>query len=475
MLFTSGAFFLLTALTFFVYYLRPLRRLQIPVLILASFLFYGYDQPWLLLLLVASIALNVAASRAALSPDRHRARIAVTIGVSLNLAILCLFKYSPLFARTFLANVDDEHSLGHFLVRMPLPIGISFFTFQGISLVVDLYRSHDVPQFRELARRTGVRYWLDVTLFKAFFPQLISGPIVKAHEFLPQITEKKFSDVPWEWVFRKLVLGYFLKVVVADNLKDHTFWIAYPYFLNLPGWKLAVMLLGYSMQIFADFAGYSLIAMGIGGLFGYRLPTNFDMPYISRSFAEFWRRWHISLSTFLRDYLYFPLGGNRHGTARTYFNLFVVMFLGGLWHGAAWSYAVWGTAHGVALIVERFAKGKVTLPDTLAVRSLQRLGVFVFVSAAWLLFKLNHFEHAVLYVRCLTRGWSGVSLNSFLDWAAPLLLFSVPVALYHAWALAPRPVADWTRRRSLEFVYGAMAASLLLSPGSPGAFIYFQF
>lgn len=175
--------------------------------------------------------------------------------------------------------------------------------------------------------RTMLKHAEMVLFFKAFFPQLVSGPIVKAHDFLPQIKPKMFKAVRWEYCFRKLILGYFLKMVIADNLKDHTFTIAYPYFENMSSLTLVVLLFGYSIQIFADFAGYSLIASGLASLLGYQFPINFNFPYVSSSFSDFWRRWHISLSSFLRDYLYIPLGGNRHGVTRTYLNLLLTYII----------------------------------------------------------------------------------------------------------------------------------------------------
>lgn len=172
-------------------------------------------------------------------------------------------------------------------------------------------------------------------LFISFFPHLIAGPILKANDFYPQISHKKFNQINWERSFKTLVLGYFFKMVVADNLMDFTSSIIYPEYQS--SLTLLAMLFGYSFQIFADFAGYSLIAIGLAKLFGYNLMENFNFPYISSSFKEFWKRWHISLSTFLMEYLYFPLGGNRKGKVRTYINIMTTMILGGLWHGAAWS------------------------------------------------------------------------------------------------------------------------------------------
>src|SRR3954447_10537942 len=403
MLFNSIPFVILVLVTFGLYYIPFLRRGQVLVLIAASFIFYAYERPSLLLLLLASIAINVVTSYFVAVDKVSRQRLWAVLGVVLNLGLLLFFKYSPLFANTFMGG--GSTSLGRFLISIPLPIGISFFTFQGISLVVEVFRDQqhrgDGGSHPRVVPRNFMEHLANTALFKSFFPYLVAGPIVKAHEFYPQLGPKKFRDIRWEAAFRALTIGYFLKMVVADNMKDATFWIEYPFFMNDSAFALIALIFGYSMQIFADFAGYSLIAIGLGHLFGYALPINFNFPYISRSFSEFWRRWHISLSTWLRDYLYFPLGGNRKGKLRTYLNLFIVMFLGGLWHGASWKYAVWGTFHGLALALERLLTNKITLPRNWILDSLRVLIVFSFVTLAWLLFKLPTLQQALDYLSAI--------------------------------------------------------------------------
>ena len=230
---------------------------------------------------------------------------------------------------------------------------------------------------------------------------------------------------------KKLILGFFLKMVIADNLNFITKNIAFPYFQGYSSGNLILLLFGYSMQIFADFAGYSLIAIGLGSLFGYQLPKNFDFPYISSSFSEFWRRWHISLSTWLRDYLYIPLGGNKKGELRTYFNLFVVMFLGGLWHGASWSYAVWGSMHGFFLMVERkFSKEKI---NTERRNFFSALFVFAVVTVLWLLFKLTSFQYFLLYFKSIIQN-RHLPFKFGLDQLS-LLFYSAAIILYHLFYL----------------------------------------
>jgi len=308
-------------------------------------------------------------------------------------------------------------------------------------------------------------------LYLCFFPQLVAGPITKANFFYPQIKVKLRADIDWTKSVNALVVGYFLKLVVANNLASHTFLIKYPYFIGIPKNDLVLLLFGYSMQIFADFAGYSLIAIGLAALFGYRLPDNFNFPYISRSFSEFWTRWHISLSSWLREYLYFPLGGNRRGAARTYLNLMIVMILGGLWHGAGWSYAVWGAWHGLALVVERLlARGANPREPGPVGSILKATMVFTVVTLGWLLFKLPEFTHVLAYFKAI---WESPWHPGISNTGRSILLLSLPVVLYHGaylwrergWSLAPVS----------QPALGAMAFLIALNAGPQAPFIYFQF
>ncbi|GAB3576281.1 MBOAT family protein [Spirosoma luteolum] len=473
MLFTSPAFVLLVLITFMLYYLPIARRWQVPILIAASLFFYAYGQADLLWLLILSVSINIAASYLVIYGNPARHHLYAVLGVVANLLILLFFKYGPLVSQSFL---PDHNAFGAWLATLPLPIGISFFTFQGISLVVDTYRYRDVAQYRSLIARNLLKHAQTVLFFKGFFPQLVSGPIVKANFFLPQIGEKRFADIRWDYCFRTLVVGYFLKMVVADNLKDHTLLMTYPYFEALSSLTLVSLLFGYSMQIFADFAGYSLIAIGLAALFGYQFPINFNYPYVSTSFADFWRRWHISLSSFLREYLYIPLGGNRHGQFRTYLNLMTTMVLGGLWHGAAWSYAVWGFAHGFALALERYVGDRVGKARFAGFRFLRGLIVFAYITLAWLLFRLPDFDHVIAYCRSMAQNLSkphDMLVISFIGF------YSFPVLAYHAFYLMRQsdtslPTAT-TPSRWTVVGYGIMLFLLITNSGSSGSFIYFQF
>ncbi len=468
MLFNSFAFVFLVLVTMGLYYLPPLRSMQRFVLIGASFVFYASSQPMLLLLLLCSIAVNTVTCHYVYHGKPARRSAYAALGVVLNLAVLAFFKYGPLFGQTLFGGTG---SVGEFLLAIPLPIGISFYTFQGITLLIDTLRVQQHRASYALPHGGFGNHAINTTLYIAFFPQLVAGPIVKAHDFVPQIVPKFLRDVDWVYCFRHLVTGYFLKMVVADNLKDQTFWMTYPYFEAKGSGTLLTMLFGYSMQIFADFAGYSLIAIGVAGLYGYRLPENFNFPYISQSIAEFWRRWHISLSSFLKEYLYFPLGGNRKGPARTYINLMIVMLLGGLWHGAAWSYMVWGGFHGAGLALERFLSRRISLPDRPWVRLLRMVAVFGFVTFAWLLFKLPEFSHVIAYVRAIFSNTNGESYAIIYA----VLVYSLPVVLYHLHYLYKDQLPALRTRQLAPVAYGTMLFLLLTNSGAPGAFVYFQF
>ncbi|MFT4805394.1 MAG: alginate O-acetyltransferase complex protein AlgI [Psychroserpens sp.] len=467
MLFNSIFFVLFLFVVVCLYYLPLLKNLQVFTLIIASFFFYAFHNFPLLALLLVSVLINTCTSYLVIYRINGNQKLYATIGVICNLLILVFFKYSPLISPTFFA---DNKDIDQFLLSIPLPIGISFYTFQGISLLVDVYRE-ELSFERQTKRISFLKHLSHTSLYIAFFPQLVAGPIVKAHEFLPQIKQKFFFEIDWEYCFKYLLVGYFLKNVVADNLKEFTYWIEYPYFLSYKSMDLFFLLFGYSCQIFADFAGYSLIALGLAGLFGYKLHINFNFPYISSSFKDFWKRWHISLSSFLMEYLYFPLGGSKKGKIRTYINLFIVMALGGLWHGASWSYLVWGMVHGTLLSVERFL-------FSISNKNLDQFNnffysifVFFIVTMAWLFFRLD-FHHAVLYYKHMFSAFS-FSFSTHL--VLHILLYSLPVFLYHIYGVWATKM-NYRYFQRYEFViFGILLFLIFANSGTSGSFIYFQF
>lgn len=516
MLFNSWSFLSLLLITVSLYYAPfsgSTRRIwQVTLLLTASAVFYAWNEPRLLILLFSSCLVNaIAVERIIFWKSQHspgdrektkdlkRARRWLVTTVALNLAFLAFFKYSG-----FISDFMPEHMLPSnvkaWLSAIPLPIGISFYTFQGISLVVDVWRDDISDTTRSKLAAKGNRRLSsirDTSFYISFFPQLVAGPIVKAHEFLDQISGKQFFTIDWLTVRRCLIVGYFLKIFVADNLSEQTAMLTLgsDALLNNSPLNLMALLYGYSFQIFADFAGYSLIAIGLGALFGYKLPSNFNFPYLSTSITEFWRRWHLSLSSWLRDYLYIPLGGNRKGSGRTYFNLFLVMFLGGLWHGAAWKFAIWGSLHGIFLAIERFsdrrkkrhesskAHQQFQIPVTPKSKSILSIGkniiyfgiTFHIVTFLWLTFMMPDLASIFAFFRAVSSG--------NLDFSGPpifsLLFYGSAVALYHGWGWLKehhKNIAEYFLRLHFEPVlHGAMIFLTLTNPGAPRGFIYFQF
>jgi alginate O-acetyltransferase complex protein AlgI len=522
MLFNTWTFLIFLAVTFTAYHFFPWpdrHRVwwQIGLLTVASYVFYAWHTPWLVVILAFSTWINAYVTLRLVRPgasDSER-RHWVTLAVVMNLLVLVFFKYASLLVGTLFPRSWWSH-WGFDLTQIPLPVGISFFTFQGISLVVDVDRKPEVvlgqpgvgswvPAVREkdeigkqpatdvCDKHTPIAsqpskpstLFFKVAFFKAFFPQLIAGPIVKAREFIHQIGPKSLTSVDWHDAVRKLILGFFLKMVVADNLREATAWLHYPEFVGKPASVLILMLYGFSFQIFADFAGYSLIAMGLARLFGYQLPINFNFPYTSGSITEFWRRWHISLSTWLREYLYIPLGGNRRGHLRTYVNLIVVMLLGGLWHGASWSFMVWGGAHGICLALERLfgVKGEAIRQHPHGVMGMVISGIRIFlifniVSFLWLLFQLTDIRQVGAYLHELLKFQSGSSPQiTFI-----VLFFGLPIILYHFWGMIRErgwiPLAGQNKAMNQfidNFIFGALLFLIIVNSGSSGSFIYFQF
>lgn len=459
MTFTSWQFGVFAALVFALYYTPALRAVQVYLLVAASVFFYGYGQLELLPLL--GVAVFGTYFFLLLAYSNRRAWLPA--GIAFNLALLAFFKYKFLFLDPALP-VHSTVPAVDFLLRLPLPLGISFFVFHNISLLVDL------------TKPDRVRPTLSETfLYIIFFPQLVSGPITRAEIFMPQIRPKFLADVPFVEAAKWIVAGYFFKLCVANNLNEITSYLAFPFYEKIGVQDKWWLVLFYSYQIYADFFGYSAIALGLGLLFGYRLPVNFNLPYISASFSEFWTRWHMSLSQWLRTYLYIPLGGNRHGPARTYLNIMVVMGLGGLWHGAAISYLVWGALHGLLLAIERpfiAALESITANPRwhVVLRGLRIAVVFFLVSILWILFKLPDFGHALAYLQGMFSSADIANQMKILKFFP--ILCSLPVVAQH---ILPKVKNTVFWQKAEPYVYGLMLALSFLEAGPDTAFIYFQF
>ncbi|MEZ5670820.1 MAG: MBOAT family O-acyltransferase [Alphaproteobacteria bacterium] len=356
------------------------RAAAVAWLILASLAFYGWHHPPHLLLLGASLAINFLFARAL---ARSRSGLLLAAGVGFNLAAIAVFKYAGFLAETVALLGGGPATLP----AIALPLAISFFTFQQIAYLADVHAGKAQPHS-----------FGDYVLFIVFFPQLIAGPIVHHAEFVPELAGRGFARFRPQDVFAGLVLfgiGLAKKTLLADPLGALADPIYAAVGLDVPvsmaeAWVAA---LAYAGQIYFDFSGYSDMALGLGRLFGIRLPVNFDSPYRAANIAEFWRRWHMTLSRFLRDYLYIPLGGNRHGQGRRYLNLFLVMALGGLWHGAAWTFVAWGVLHGLYLAVHRAWRALAGSRVRMAPPAAGCL-TFLAVTVAWVFFRAADFGQA---------------------------------------------------------------------------------
>ena len=434
MVFTSHLFvFYFLPAVLAAYYLLPGRRRN-AFLTLASYVFYGWWNPWFVTLMMASTMVDYRCGKAVAAPgaSERRRRLAVAVSVTANLGLLGFFKYWMFFA----ANVNAlAAELGPW--RLPgwqivLPIGISFYTFQSMSYTLDLYRG----------QARSADSLLDFAAYVSLFPQLIAGPIIRYRDLADQLPQRRHSLDGMARGLATFAFGFAKKVLLANNLgvvADAAF------AADAPPWHVAwVGVVAYAFQIYFDFSGYSDMAIGLGRMLGFRFPENFRSPYRATSITDFWRRWHISLSTWLRDYLYIPLGGNRKGKARTYANLAITMLLGGLWHGAQWQFVVWGGLHGLMLAAER-ARGKENLLPRLP-RPLQVLATFVAVLITWVFFRAASLADALDYLGAMF----GLAQTSAASELVQARVFS-PSALA---ALVAGALIIWRAPRTAQMVDG---------------------
>ncbi|MFT5469073.1 MAG: alginate O-acetyltransferase complex protein AlgI [Verrucomicrobiales bacterium] len=465
MLFPSTTFLLFFATLLLLFRASRAQLWRKAVLLGASYFFYAWwDFRFLALIGFVTLVDYAIGGFISRSTSKVRRRQLLTLSLVVNLGVLGIFKYLGFFVES--AN-HLLSPLGIHLgtLEIILPVGISFFTFQSMSYIIDIYR-------RSLKPCASL---LDFALFVSFFPQLVAGPIVRAAEFLPQL--KKPIRVLWENAERGTMLflmGVVKKVLIADHLAifvDQVY--AAPHAFD----SLTLWLAGFSymLQILCDFSGYSDMAIGIALWFGFRLPVNFRVPYLATSIADFWRRWHISLSSWLRDYLYVSLGGNRRGDVRTYVNLMLTMLLGGIWHGASWSFLVWGGVHGCALAIHRLYQSRIGLwPSGRLGAILGWALTFSIVFLCWIPFRITDFNVAAMTVmRMFTFDGAGISW-----FYAPTLLILTLAIGAHLFALR---FPDWTPAFSLRTFRGQFLVALtvmgilLLSPLNSSPFIYFQF
>ena len=421
MLFSSPVF-----LSFFLpvsiaaYYLLPHRSFTLLILSLA---FYAWGEPVVAWLLVAVIAVNFAIGLFIDASADARRRWWLIIGIAANILVLTAFKYS-----TFLVgNANTALSLAGLpllpIPHLPLPLGVSFFTFQAISYLVDIHRG-DVRAERNLIR---------MGVFKAFYPQLIAGPIVRYQEIAVELRDRKTTIDDFSLGMERFIVGLGKKLLIADPLSKavDTIFATSPDLLTSPvAW---IGLLSFGLQIYFDFSGYSDMAIGLARMFGFHFPENFNLPYDSKSVQEFWRRWHMTLSRWFRDYLYIPLGGNRHGSFRTSVNLWIVFATTGLWHGASWNFLIWGLWHGALLTLERTAFGRTieSLPQIL-----RRVYALLAILLGWVWFRSPSFEHATGYFEALFTGGFAGGIDPILRVYSPALLIALTAGLFFSFSCA---------------------------------------
>ena len=430
-------------------------------LLLVSYFFYGYwDWRFCFLLLLVSASSYFTAMHAEKKP-------VYICGIVVPLVVLGFFKYFNFFVDTFAALIGSP--LG--TLSIILPVGISFYTFQALSYVIDVKRKKIEPE----------RDFVRLALYLSFFPQLVAGPIVRAVDFLPQLYEnRKVNAENLKLGIQLMVFGLFKKIVLSDHISvfvDDVF--AAPETFS---WlSIAFGVMTYSLQIYLDFSGYPDIATGCAKCLGYDFNRNFNLPYISADVTEFWRRWHVSLSTWLKEYLYIPLGGNRKGKTRQYFNLMVTMLLGGLWHGASWTFVFWGALNGLALCIDKLIPQRLK-PEKGPLYFLRIIGTFLFESFCWIFFRSDSFYHAWRIIRGIFSFKPGVAQP--FSWA--ILTFAIVITATVCAVVRARkngektvngyyPVLDLSKtlQLALFFIALGLLAGLAYTGNKP--FVYFQF
>jgi alginate O-acetyltransferase complex protein AlgI len=473
MLFNSLTFVVFFALVVTAYWSIRSWTTRKNLLVVASYIFYGAWNPPFAALLFSTTAMDFwLGARIARAKGHHSRRLWLVASVCMNLSMLGFFKYGNFLLENFkwlMAQIGVIYQPPH--LDILLPVGISFYTFHSLSYTLDIYRGVLQP----------TRSLRDFVLAVSFFPQLVAGPIVRAGDFLPQlVTAPGLRVGQFMWGLLLMTLGLFEKIVLADTMlsgaADRIFGYGGP-LIALDSWMGVIAFAG---QIFFDFAGYSTCAIGAALCLGFHLKDNFRFPYAAIGFSDFWRRWHISLSTFLRDYLYIPLGGNRVGWTRAAINLVIVMFLGGLWHGATWMFVVWGLLHGFYLVIEHASRaffGDKEWTEMLVVKLLLGLVTYGAVCIAWVFFRAPDFTVAT---RMLDGMFGGHAHGDAILATREILQVGIVtffMILAH-WSLREINIETAVTRLPRWVVTAAwalMACAIILTQGNSNAFIYFQF
>ena len=438
-------------------------------LLLVSYVFYGWWN-WKCALLM--LGLSLIAYWSALKVNKTGKKIYLFIGVVFPLVVLGIFKYFNFFVDSFsfMFGIQKTASL-----NIILPVGISFYTFQSMSYTIDVYRKQIDCE----------KSFVKVALYIAFFPQLVAGPIVKAKEFIYQLYEdRNISWAQFKEGIQIFAFGLFKKIVIADNIS-----VCVDAVFNMPqkyhALSIVFAVIGYSIQIYCDFSGYSDMAIGSAKILGYDLTRNFNMPYVAKNISTFWKRWHISLSTWLQEYLYISLGGNRKGAIRTYVNLFLTMLIGGLWHGASWTFVVWGALHGVALCVHKLwmklMKHDKNYRGSIAGNFCSIIFTYAFVAFCWIFFRAKDFTVAKDIILGIATWQDGIMYIS--DWTIFGIVCTL-VATLVAWIRSYKNkteirgfywIVDMESVLGLVFVFVTFGLCFLLAYTGSSPFIYFQF
>jgi alginate O-acetyltransferase complex protein AlgI len=486
MLFNSYTFIAFFAIKLVLHHLPFSWKTKKINLLLASYVFYAAWNPPFILLLWLSTVVDFFVGRALYRQENKRKRKwLLVISLAGNLGMLCYFKYGGFLLENFTALVNmagiEFHPAAADII---LPAGISFYTFTTLCYTIDMYKRESEP----------VKSLLDFSLFVTFFPHLVAGPIVRPPQLVTQFeSPRKATQQQMMQGLFLLSLGLFMKVVLADGMlaasSDMVFNAAQP-LQAIDAW---LGVLAFSGQIFFDFAGYSTCAVAVAMCLGFWLPQNFNYPYAAVGFSDFWKRWHISLSAWLRDYLYVPLGGNRKGPARTYINLMLTMLLGGLWHGASWTFVVWGALHGIYLCVERWLRGRQQhRPQLVAVKAsiapaflyhekfknfLLALFTFFLVNVTWVFFRAADFSTAWrLLTSMFGLAENGIPVLPGIDMVKVAIVVTAMVAAH--WLMRNTSVVQVAQKQKwwlVGAVWGFMLILLCLSQKSSDSFIYFQF
>ena len=469
MLFSSGTFWVLFLVFIPVYSLLKRRLWQMIVFVVAfSFYFYYKSSGVFVVLLFATSLFDWLLSRLLVRLKSVTARkLCVACSLAASLGILGCFKY----ANFFMWNISAMVGANFQPLDLILPVGISFYTFQSISYIVDVYKGRVAP----------TRTWLEYAFFLSFFPALVAGPIVRADYFLPQIRENRHATRDEVYMgFWLIILGVVKKAVIADYIAQYNDLI-FQSPTGYSGFETVMGIIGYTMQIYCDFSGYSDMAIGIALIMGFRLAQNFNFPYKSQNLTDFWRRWHISLSTWLRDYIYIPLGGNRKGTRRTYINNFATMLIGGLWHGAAWKFVFWGAMHGAGLAVHKASKPWLDrLGSSWPVKALSWFVTMTVVALLWVFFRADSWTDSWLIIK---NAFTDFSLDYALPFASARMLWLIMmlvIIVAHAlptnfWgkAAAAFVKSPWIIKLLIFIVVVQLVIELRGEDVAP--FIYFQF